>query len=73
MTIPQANYVVDTEGEKIFVQLNLKDWENFVMEFKRVESLLNIKTKLKSAFREIRQIQKGDRQGTTLTEFLKEF
>ena len=72
MTIPQANYVVDTEGEKIFVQLNLKDWENFVMEFKRVESLLNLKTKLKSAFREIGQIQKGDRQGTTLSEFLNE-
>jgi len=72
MTIPQANYVVDTEGEKIFVQLNLKDWENFVMEFKRVESLLNLKTKLKNAFREIRQIQKGDRQGTTLSEFLNE-
>lgn len=72
MTIPHTNYVVDTQGEKI-VQLSLKDWENFVMEFKRVESLLTLKTKLKSAFREIQQIQKGDRQGATLTEFLKEF
>ncbi len=71
MTIPHTNYVVDTQGEKI-VQLSLKDWENFVMEFKRVESLLNLKTKLKSAFREIRQIQKGEKHGTTLTEFLNE-
>jgi hypothetical protein len=72
MTIPQANYVVDKEGQKIFVQLSLQDWENFVNEFKRVESLLFLKSKLKNAFREIRQIQKGEKQGTTLNNFLNE-
>lgn len=72
MTIPQANYVVDKEGQKIFVQLSLQDWENFVNEFKRVESLLFLKSKLKNAFREIRQIQKGEKQGTTLNDFLNE-
>jgi hypothetical protein len=70
MTIPQANYVVDKEGQKIFVQLSLQDWENFVNEFKRVESLLFLKSKLKNAFREIRQI--GEKQGTTLNNFLNE-
>ena len=72
MTIPQANYVVDKEGQKIFVQLSWQDWENFVNEFKRVESLLFLKSKLKNAFREIRQIQKGEKQGTTLNDFLNE-
>lgn len=72
MTIPQANYVVDKEGQKIFVQLSLQDWENFVNEFKRVESLLFLKSKLKNAFREIRQIQKGEKQGTTLNDFLND-
>jgi hypothetical protein len=64
--------VVDKEGQKIFVQLSLQDWENFVNEFKRVESLLFLKSKLKNAFREIRQIQKGEKQGTTLNNFLNE-
>ncbi len=72
MTIPQANYVVDNQGQKIFVQLSLQDWENFVNEFRRLESLLYLKSKLKNAFREVRQIQKGEKQGTTLNDFLNE-
>ena len=38
MTIPKTHYVVDNQGEKIFVQLNLQDWENFVGEFQRIEN-----------------------------------
>lgn len=72
MTIPKANYVVDHQGQKMFVQLSLHDWENFVKEFKRMENLLVMKTKLKGAFREIRQIQKGEKQGTSFNDFLNE-
>ena len=72
MSIPQANYVVDNQGKKIFVQLSLQDWESFVNEFKRIENLFLLKNKLKSAFREVRQIQKGEKQGTTLNDFLNE-
>jgi hypothetical protein len=72
MHIPQTHYVVDNQGQKIFVQLSLQDWENFVEEFRQVESRLFLKNKLKNAFREIRQIEKGDKKGTTLSEFLNE-
>ncbi len=72
MTIPQANYVVDNQGQKMFVQLSVQDWENFVNEFKRIESMLLLKNKLKNAFQEMRQIQKGEKQGTTLNDFLNE-
>jgi len=44
MTIPKANYVVDHQGQKMFVQLSLQDWENFV-EFKRMKNLLLMKNK----------------------------
>ena len=47
MSIPNANYVVDNDGKKIFVQLSLQDWENFVNEFRRIENLLLLKNKLK--------------------------
>lgn len=72
MTIPKANYVVDHQGQKMFVQLSLPDWENFVGEFKRMKNLLLMKSKLKDAFRKIRQIQKGEKQGTSLNDFLNE-
>lgn len=70
MTIPKANYVVDHQGQKMFVQLSLQDWENFVAEFKRMKNLLVMKNKLKDAFREVRQIQKGEKQGTSSNDFL---
>jgi hypothetical protein len=72
MTIPKANYVIDNQGQTIFVQLEIQEWENFVSEYKRMESMLFIKNKLKNAFREIRQIQKGEKKGTPLNEFLNE-
>jgi hypothetical protein len=72
MTIPHANYVVDNQGQKMFVQLTVQDWENFVNEFKRIESMLLLKNKLKNAFTEVRQIQQGQQQGTTLNDFLNE-
>lgn len=72
MTIPQANYVTNQQGQRIFVQISVQEWENFVNEYKRIENLLLMKHKLKNAFREIRQIQKGEKKGTTLTDFLNE-
>lgn len=72
MTVPQANYVIDSEGKKISVQLNVQEWEAFVREFHAMERLLGFKHKLKNAFREVRQIQKGEKQATTLQAFLDE-
>ncbi len=72
MTIPQTNYVVDNHGQKMFVQLNVQDWENFVIEFKRIESMFLMKSKLKAAFKEVRQIQSGEKKGATLNDFLNE-
>jgi hypothetical protein len=70
MTIPKANYVVDSQGQKVFVQLSVQEWENFIQEFRRMESLLSLKKKLKNAFREVREIQRGERVGQTLDAFL---
>lgn len=72
MTIPKANYVVDSQGQKVFVQLSVQEWENFIHEFRRIESLLSFKKKLKNAFREVREIQRGERVGQTLDAFLDE-
>jgi hypothetical protein len=72
MTVPQPHYVLDNQGQKVFVQLSVQEWERFVGEFKRVESMLLLKDKLKNAFREMRQIQQGEKEGTTLHDFLHE-
>lgn len=41
-------------------------------ELNRLETLLNFKTKLKSAFREVRQIKRGEKVGKPLSELLDE-
>ena len=69
---PHVNYVVNEKGTPIFVQMTVKEWEDFLAEYKRLKSLTIFKERLKTAFREIRQIQKGEKQGTTLTDFLNE-
>ncbi len=72
MNIPQANYIEDDNGNKTVVQLNVKDWERSVKEFEQLKSAMAFKSKLKNAFREMRQIKRGEKKGTTLDEFLNE-
>lgn len=55
MTLPKANYIVDSQGQKVFVQLSVQEWEQLIQEFRRMEGLLSFKNKLKNAFREVRE------------------
>ena len=72
MLLPEANYVVDTKGQKVFVQLSIQDWENLIQEIKRMEDLLAFKMKLKEAFREVRQLKRDEIQGISLSELIDE-
>jgi hypothetical protein len=72
MVLPQTNYVVDAQGQKVFVQLAVQDWENLVNELARLENLLAFKAKLKDAFREVRQIKRGEIQGVSLSALIDE-
>lgn len=69
---PHVNYVVNDQGKAIFVQLSVQEWEGFLEEHNRLKALLLFKERLTTAFKEIREIQKGEKQGTTLEEFLDE-
>ena len=72
MNIPSANYVKAKNSNKTVVQLEVKDWENFVAEFEQLKSAMVMKSNLKEAFRQMRQIKRGEKKGTTLDEFLNE-
>jgi predicted nuclease of restriction endonuclease-like (RecB) superfamily len=70
--LPPVNYVVNDQGKVVFVQLSVQNWDSFVEEYNRLKNLTVFKERLKTAFREIRQIQKGEKKGTSLTKFLNE-
>jgi hypothetical protein len=42
------------------------------LEYERLKNLAAFKKRFKTALTEIRQIQKGESSGTTLTDFLNE-
>lgn len=68
MTLPEVNYVVDKQGHSVFVQVSIQDCENLIHEIKRMEDLLTFKAKLKEAFREVRQVKRGEIQGISLSD-----
>jgi hypothetical protein len=70
--VPQINYVLNPQGQPIFVQLSVQEWETFLAEYQRLKALTVFKKRLKTALMEIRQIRKGQAQGTSLTDFLNE-
>ena len=72
MKIPQPSYVEDQNEQKTLVQFSLKEWENFVRELEQMKNQLTMKNKLERAFREVREIKKGKKQGTSLKDFLDE-
>lgn len=67
---PQVNYVVNDKGKPIFVQLSVQEWESFLADYNRLKTLLLFKERFKTALKEIRQIQRGEKQGTSLNDFL---
>ncbi len=72
MIIPPINYVVNPQGQKTLIQINIEDWENIVNALQKMENMISLKTKLKNDFQEIKQIQNGEKKGTPLNDFLNE-
>jgi hypothetical protein len=71
-SIPHVNYVTDSNGKPMFVQVPIKEWSDFIEEHQRLLVLLQFKERLKGAFREIRQIQNGEKKATSFKDFLNE-
>lgn len=70
--IPQVKYILDPQSKKSIVQINASEWENFVNEFIKMNEMLKVKKKLKTAISEVHQIQNGNLKAVSLDEFLNE-
>lgn len=68
----KVNYIVNAKGEKLFVQIAVKDWEKLIAENNRLKSLIEFRNDLQNAFRESEQIRRGEVSAVTLGEFLDE-
>ncbi|MCY7376469.1 MAG: hypothetical protein LH472_10925 [Pyrinomonadaceae bacterium] len=60
------------KGEKLFVQVSVKDWEKLIAEHEQLKSSAEFRNNLRGAFRESEKIRRGAKPAVTLTEFLNE-
>jgi len=70
--LPKVNYIVNGKGEKLFVQVSVKDWEKLIAEHERLKSSAEFRNNLRDAFRESEQIRRGEKSAVTLNELLNE-
>jgi hypothetical protein len=66
------NYLTDSQGNKIAVQIPFAQWSEFVKDYNRLRQYTKLKNNLKISFNEITEMESGKARATTLSEFLNE-
>jgi DNA-binding Xre family transcriptional regulator len=67
-----VNYLTDSKGNKIAVQVPFPQWSRLLEDYNRLKQYTKLKTNLKISFNEIEEIESGNKETTTLSEFLDE-
>lgn len=67
-----VNYLTDSKGNKIAVQIPFSQWSKFLDDYKRLKQYSKLKTNLKISFREVDEMESGRKKPTTLSGFLDE-
>ena len=66
------NYITDTSGNQIGVQIPINDWLLFQKEYEEVKRKLEILQGIKDALQELHQAKREKRKLQPLTDFLNE-
>lgn len=66
------NYLTDTSGNKVAVQIPLNEWSELIEDYNRLKQYYDLKEILTESFREIEEIEKGKKSAPSLSEFLDE-
>ena len=66
------NYLTDSKGNKVAVQIPFKEWSRLIDNYNRLNQYHRLKSNLKKSFREIEEIERGKKTASTLSEFLNE-
>ncbi len=65
-------YVNDMNGQTTSVQVPLADWEKIIDKLKSYEQALQLKSDLKEAYKQVKELRAGKGNKQTLNEFLNE-
>jgi hypothetical protein len=65
-------YVNDTSGHTQAVQLPVAEWEKILNKLKKYEQALQLKSDLKEALEQVKELKSGKGKKQTLNDFLDE-
>ncbi len=55
------NYLTDSKGNKVAVQVPFKEWSKLIEDYSRLKQYHRLKNNLKKSFREIEEIESGEK------------
>jgi len=65
-------YVSDISGKPQAIQMPVTEWEKVLSRLKKYEQVLQIKSDLKEAFKQVDTLRKSKNKKQSLTDFLNE-
>jgi len=68
----ELQYVSDVNGKPQAVQLPVSEWEKVLSRLRKSEQVLQLKSDLKVALKQVEKVRKSKGKKQTLTEFLNE-
>ncbi len=71
LSLPKTSNITHQQTQGVFI--SLQDWQHFVLEYQNFQKINNMRTGLKDAFQEVKDIQAGKKAYTTMNDFLNEY
>lgn len=68
----EVQYITDAEGNKKAVMIPIEEWEKIKAQFNELIQYTTLKSKLKEAFLEVKDIIAEKKKGQSLKDFLDE-
>jgi len=68
----KIQYVTDSDGNKKAVMIPIEEWERLGKHFEELMQYLLLKSQLKEAYSEVKEIKKGNKSKISLNDFLNE-
>jgi len=63
-------YLNDSKGKTVAVQLPLTEWEELLSKLRKYEQILRVKSDLNEAYAQVKKMKEGKIKKQTLSDFL---
>jgi hypothetical protein len=69
--LPKTSQIIYQQQQGFFISSD--EWDKFLKEYQKIEKIATMRAGLKNAFQEVKDIQAGKQNYTTLEDFLNDY